>query len=315
MKCLVTGGSGFIGQHLSRHLLRRGHSVWVTSRSNKSAATDACHWLTGDVTESEVIAGWLHEVKPDMIIHLAAQSLPGVSWESPTQTYESNINGTLNILCAIRDQKLRPKFVMVSSSSIYAPPSGEHSLIDESGRLGGGSPYAWSKLAAEQAAILFGRHFNVDVTAIRPFFIIGPQKTGDVASDFARRIVAVEQGKASLITVGSLNIIRDFLDIDDAVTGFETVMEKGQRGTAYNLSSGKGISIRKLLDTYKKLARVAIEEKTDPALVRPIDEPVKVGDPSRLRELGWSPNVSFEESLRRILEYWRTEMSRKETAA
>jgi len=306
MKCLVTGATGFIGRHLIKHLHQRGHAVWATGRSIPAGTCDGIQWLSGDVTDTAVIEQWLTAADPSVIVHLAAQSLPGVSWESPASTYEININGTMNLLTAIHAQKRTCRFVAVSSSSIYAP-STHHSLLDEDARLSGSSPYAWSKIAAEQGALLYGKHMKLDVVAVRPFFIIGPGKTGDVSSDFARRIVDVETGRSDAITVGSLNITRDFLDIDDAVRGFEKIIEHGQSHSSYNVSSGDPVTIRKLLDTFKKQANVQVNERVDAALIRPIDEPVKVGDPARLRELGWSPEINLKESTRRILDYWRAQ--------
>lgn len=304
MKCLVTGASGFIGRYLTTHLCLRGHDVWATTRSVAPSANDNCQWLNGDVTDATAVSRWLETVSPDVIVHLAAQSLPGVSWKSPANTYEVNINGTMNLLTSINERKRPCRFVMVSSSSVYAPPS-DQQVIGEEADLGGSSPYAWSKLAAEQAALLYGRHMKLDVVSVRPFFIIGPMKTGDVSSDFARRIISVEQGRAREISVGNLNITRDFLDVEDAVRGFELIMQRGREGSSYNLSSGVPVTIRTLLDTFKKHARVVIVEKTDQSLIRPIEEPVKVGDPARLRELGWSPEISLDESVVRILDYWR----------
>lgn len=304
MKVLVTGAAGFIGRHLVTHLASSGREVRAVSRRPQPTEGERVHWLVGSVTDAASVSAWLDESMPDLIIHLAAQSLPGVSWQSPAETYEININGTMNLLTALRERASRARFVMVSSSSVYAP-SADGRPIRESGRLEGSSPYAVSKLAAEQGALLYGKHAGLDIVSVRPFFIIGPGKTGDVSSDFARRIVDVERGKLARITTGNLDITRDFLDIDDAVRAFDAIVAKGVSGQAYNICSGRPTTIRRLLDELKGLSRVKVEEVVDPALMRPIDEPVKVGDPANLQALGWSVRVPLADSLGRILDYWR----------
>ena len=302
MRCLITGGSGFIGHALAGYLVANGHSAWCASR--RGTAPDGGTGLMGDITDPKAVAGWLDVSAPDVVVHLSAQSLPGVSWKAPAETFACNVNGTLHLLAAIKERAPKARLVMVSSSSVYAPPAQEKAIV-ETDPLRGSSPYAWSKIAAEQAALLYGKHFGLDVVLIRPFFIIGPGKTGDVSSDFARRIVSVERGQSNAVTVGSLDITRDFLDIDDAVGGIRCIIEKGVSGEAYNLSSGVPATIRALLDVLKKQATVDIKEVVNPDLVRPIDEPHKVGNATKLQSLGWTPRLAFEESLRRILMYWR----------
>ncbi|HMP88827.1 MAG TPA: GDP-mannose 4,6-dehydratase [Kiritimatiellia bacterium] len=302
MKCLITGGSGFMGSALAGKLTASGVEVWSASR--RAVGADGCHLLAGDVTDSECVKDWLEAVRPDVVVHMSAQSLPGVSWKSPAETFECNVNGTINILTGMQAAGRKARFMMISSSSAYAAPTQAVSLPENS-PLSGSSPYAWSKIAAEQAALLYGKQFCLDVLVVRPFFIIGPGKTGDVSSDFARRIVAVERGDMDAIKVGNLEITRDFLDIEDAVRGLETILEKGAPGSSYNLCSGSPVTIRQLLDDFKRHSIREIREEVDPGLIRPIDEPFKVGDCTRLKSLGWRPCVSRDQSVARILDHWR----------
>lgn len=167
------------------------------------------------------------------------------------------------------------------------------------------SPYAVSKLATDQVARLYGERYQLAVMRVLPFFLLGPGKTGDVSSDLARGIVAIEQGRAQNLSVGNLAAVRDFLDCRDGVAAFAAVAERGAAGVAYNISSGVGCSIRALLDLFKAAARVAVVERVDVARLRPLDEPVKVGNPARLKDLGWAPAVPLEDSVKDILEYWR----------
>lgn len=304
MKVLVTGASGFIGRHLSRHLSDSGHHVTAVSRSAPSSPMASARTETGSITDLDAVRSWFSRSTPDVVIHLAAQSLPMVSWQEPARTMEVNVNGTMNVLTAIKEQAAACRFVMVSSSSVYAM-SKDGSPILEENLLQGVSPYALSKIAAEQAALLYGRHFGLDVVVVRPFFIIGPGKEGDVCSDVARKIVNVEKGRGGEMTVGNTEITRDFLDIEDAVRAMELIMRKGMQGECYNICSGRGTTIKDILTLYKSMAKSTIEERVDPALIRPIDEMIKVGDPAKLSALGWSPQIALQVSLARILGYWR----------
>ena len=167
------------------------------------------------------------------------------------------------------------------------------------------SPYAVSKLAADYCARLYTLRYGLNILRVRPFFLIGPSKVGDVCSDLARRVVAVERGEATDVPVGQLEIVRDFLDVRDGVAAMELIAAKGEAGQDYNICAGHGYRIGDILDHYKKLAKIPVLERVDPSLMRPIDEPVKVGDPAKLKALGWMARYPLEESLSTILEYWR----------
>ena len=147
---------------------------------------------------------------------------------------------------------------------------------------------------------------HVGFGAGRPFFWIGPRKTGDVCSDFARRIAQAERSGDPVLRVGNLEVVRDFLDIDDGIRGLVCLAERGQAGDVYNICSGHGYRVGDILERLKARARIAIEDRADPALWRSIDERVRIGDPGKLKSLGWDATVSMDNALTRLLEYWRS---------
>jgi GDP-4-dehydro-6-deoxy-D-mannose reductase len=120
-----------------------------------------------------------------------------------------------------------------------------------------------------------------------------------------RRVVAVERGEATDVPVGRLDIVRDFLDVRDGVEAIEVVAARGKAGDVYNICSGRPTRISDVLDGYRAIAKTAFRERADSALMRPIDELVKVGDPGKLMTLGWSARHTLQESLAAVLEYWR----------
>ncbi len=304
-RIIVTGGGGFIGWHLTTALVRRGDVVeaWVRDLGTGSPRPDVSPAVV-DVGDRAAVAQALARFSPDVVIHLAARSLVGPSWDDPGKTYSTNVLGTINVLEAARALSKPPRVVLAGSSAEYAEPSDDR-LIAETAPLEPNSPYASSKMAANDFAQLCVRRYGSDIVRFRPFFLIGPRKTGDVCSDFARRIVAIERGDAAPMRVGTLSVVRDMMDVRDGVAGIISIVERGTSGEIYNVCSGRGSAIGTVLEIYRRLAREAVAVEQDPSLLRPLDQTSKIGDPAKLRSLGWEPHIGLEESLRGILEYWR----------
>jgi GDP-4-dehydro-6-deoxy-D-mannose reductase len=306
--CLVTGVGGFLGSHLADFLLTQGWSVFGILRhdaSNVAHIQDGVTLLRCDILNRELIESAVQEARPEAIFHLAAQSLPSVSWRDPEATFRVNILGTLNLLEAVRKARLDPMIVMAGSSAEYGLSTPEEIPIKEDVPLRPSSPYGVSKVAASLLALLYRHTFGMKVIVVRPFFVIGPRKTGDVCSDFARGIVAVEKGVRPFVRVGNLDTVRDFLDVQDAVRAFWLLAQEGTPGEVYNVSSGVGHRIQTVLEMLLSMASKPISVERDPARLRPMDAAVMVGDNSRLRALGWAPRVPLDQSLARILAYWR----------
>lgn len=306
MISFVTGSSGFIGSHLVDHLLARGDSV-ITLQRKVSAPRAGLRTIEGDVLDAELLKRVIAENKPDEIYHLAAQSLPNVSWEQPALTHRINVDGTLNLLEAVRAANYSPAIVFASSSSVYAMSDAP---IREDDLCRPASPYGVSKLAADHLCRLYALRHGLRVMCARPFFVIGTRKTGDVSSDWARNIVAIERGQAKELVIGNLDIVRDFLHIADGVAGLAAIAAKGGAGEAYNISSGRGWNLADLLKALTQRAKTKIEVRVDPAKVRPVDERVKVGECAKLKSLGWKESRTVEQALAEILDYWRQQAGR-----
>jgi GDP-4-dehydro-6-deoxy-D-mannose reductase len=292
VKVVVTGADGFLGRHLSERLRGDGADVLALGRQQ-------C-----DILDAARLKALVAEARPAQVFHLAAQSSPGGSWAKPAETFRVNVEGTLNVLEAVRAAGIDPVVLVAGSSSEYAMTEQGRPIVetDPQAPL---TPYAASKVAAGQCAALYAERYRMKIVRLRPFFLIGPLKTGDVCSDLARRVVAVERGAADAVTVGRLEMVRDFLDVRDGVEAMALLARKGVAGEAYNICSGKGHSIAQILDGYRKLAARPIVDRTDPALLRSGDEPVRIGNPAKLEALGWRPRWPLEQSLAAILDYWR----------
>ncbi len=193
------------------------------------------------------------------------------------------------------------------------PSTGEPPAIPtaEDSPLRPTSPYASSKAAADLLCYQYFRSFGIPVFGYRIFGTTGPGKRGDSTNDFASQIAALElQPAPRVLRVGNLNKRRDIQDVRDAVRAMITVVEKGEPGEAYNIASGVPRLVQENLSTLLSLSRAPISVETSAERIRLVDEPVHLADVTRLHRLGWSPQIPFEQTLRDILESWRTSADR-----
>ncbi len=308
--CLITGIGGFLGSHLAEFALAQGWTVSGIHRSDSPNIERIRYKVAlfrSDILDRTHVENAVQKVRPDVIFHLAAQSSPSVSWTEPERTFHVNVLGTLNLLEVVRAAGLKPVVVVAGSSAEYGFSQPEELPIQEDKPLRPASPYGVSKVASSALALLYHRAFDMQVIVVRPFFVIGPRKTGDVCSSFAQGIVAVERGEQTSLNVGNLETVRDFLDTEDAVRALWLLPEKGVPGQIYNVCSGIGHKIGTVLEAFLRMGSRPIPVEHDPALLRTADEPVVVGDNSRLRALGWIPRVPLDDSLSCIFGHWRSQ--------
>jgi GDP-4-dehydro-6-deoxy-D-mannose reductase len=307
MKCLVTGAGGFIGSYLVEYLLSQGQTVYALVRQDSKHLKhlNKIQIIHCDILDQRCIREIIREIRPERVFHLASQTLVKPSWEDPELTLRTNVFATLYLLNAIRETKISPLIEVVCSSSEYATYGGKP--ITEDHLLEPSSPYALSKLAQDYLAALYWRAYMMSIIRLRPFFIIGPRKSGDVCSDFARGIVAIERRKSKVLNVGNLDPVRDLLDVRDAVIAFWLIAERGHPGEVYNICSGKGYRVQEVLERLISISSVQVDVYKDPACMRYLDEPVRIGDNGKLQSLGWTPRISINETLSDILAYWRAQ--------
>lgn len=313
-KCLITGCEGFIGSHLADFLLEKGMRVYgavYQDTGNIDHLKDRITILECDILDKESVESTVAEARPDFVFHLAAQSLPRQSWLDPEETFKINVLGTLNLLESIRKAAIDPVIEVACSSAEYAPSNEAELPIKETNRLQPSNPYGVSKLAEDMLARLYWQTYGMKIIRIRPFFVIGPRKTSDVCSDFASGIAEIEAGKRDTLSVGNLETVRDFMDVRDAARAMWLLIEKGTPGEVYNICTGKSYKIKEILERLISLSPQPIEVRPDPHLMRPSDEPIVVGDNSKLCALGWKPQISLERTLSDMLDYWRRQCGRK----
>jgi GDP-4-dehydro-6-deoxy-D-mannose reductase len=290
MRAYITGGKGFVGHHLERHLVALGDEVTVTDRE-----VDVCNF-------AQVVAS-LERAQPSVIYHLAGLAHVGDSWGNPTQLLSVNVVGTGVVLAAARQVVPEATVIVISSAEVYGKVH-EHDLpLTESSPLAPASPYAASKAAAEFVAIQAAHGFSQRVIVVRPFNHIGPGQSRQFAvSAFAHRIVEAQQQNKLSLKVGNLSSRRDFTDVRDVVAAYRLVAEFGESGEIYNVCSGSDVSMQDIVQQLLTIAGADVGLTVDPELLRPVDVPVLRGSAERLTlATGWLPKISLGQTLFDVL--------------
>ena len=323
MRVLVTGVSGFVGGHLAEHLTEAGDLVVGLSASGQwppglahlagQVRIERCD-LT-DVAADE-LADLIGRKAPETIFHLAAQANPQASLADPRGTWALNLGGALNLLEAVKASGVKARVVLVGSGVCYGNPAPEDMPVSEHCPLRPNNPYAASKAAADLLGVQHFLSHGTDVVMARPFNHAGPrQSSAYVLSALARQVAEVEAGKKPRVEVGNLDIVRDFTDVRDVVRGYRLLAEKGVSGEIYNLGTGLGTKLADALNTLASFSGRPIDVYVDPARVRPVDQPLLVADPSKLRAAtGWEPRYSIDQTLSDMLDDWRASIAREPLA-
>jgi len=244
---------------------------------------------------------------PDAVIHLAGQTFVPEAFRDPARTFDINLLGTLNLLQALKARGFKGPFLYVSSGDVYGQVEESALPITEQQPPCPRNPYAVSKLSAEFLSLQWGLSECWPVLVARPFNHIGTgQKDSFVIASAARQINRIKQGlQAPQLEVGDIDVTRDFLDVDDVVSAYFALLEKGTSGQVYNICSGHEQSIRSLIEQMGDLAEVELQLVQDPARMRRADQRRVCGSHQRLaRTTGWTPQISIQQSLRAILSDW-----------
>jgi GDP-4-dehydro-6-deoxy-D-mannose reductase len=313
VRVLITGAGGFAGQYLIRELLARGATRVTGGAYNGRAPADgvlteeersAVRWRPLDVTSQASVRALVEEAEPEQVYHLAGQASVGQSFGDPLGTWEVNATGTLRLLRALQDGGGGSRVLVVSSAEVYGTVPEVEQPIREDRPLRPVSPYGASKMAAEAAALSAAASGDLAVVVARSFNHAGPgQDRRFLLPSMAQQLHQVRRGaRAPELRVGNLEARRDFLDVRDVARAYARLMEEGENGGIYNVCSGEARSLRELVETLVRLSGTGARIVVDPERFRPTDMRLLVGSATRLRALGWTPQVPLEETMNDLLE-------------
>jgi UDP-N-acetylglucosamine/UDP-N-acetyl-alpha-D-glucosaminouronate 4-epimerase len=308
MRYLITGGAGFIGSNIADELVRRGHQVVVLDdlsagkESNLADVRSKIDLRIGSVTDLAAVQSACHGA--DYVIHLAARTSVPRSVENPIETNHVNIDGTLNVLVAARDAKVR-RFVYAASSSAY----GETPTLPkaEAMRPDPISPYGITKYVGELYAQVFGRVYGLENVCVRYFNVFGPRQdpTSQYSGVLSRFMLAVIEGRPPVV-YGDGEQSRDFTFIENIVDETLRACEaKGASGMVFNGGTGARITLNQVLKLLEKITGKKMQAKYEPPHTGDIRD--SQADAALARKvLGYEPQVPFEEGLQRTWQWYKS---------
>jgi GDP-4-dehydro-6-deoxy-D-mannose reductase len=295
VKALVTGAAGFVGRHLVSHLEAKGDVVVGIDREQGV-----------DLLDAAALTAAIENAQPVAVYHLGGWSDVGASWEQPLATFRVNAEGTLNMLDACRTAGVE-RVLVVSSADVYGKVSLSELPLTEESPFRPVTPYAASKIAADELGLQAWLGYGVEVLRARAFNHLGPGQTSRfVCPAIAERIALNELVGQEVVPVGNLTPRRDFTDVRDVVRAYRCLVTDGEPGEAYNVCSGRDIAISELADRLVAMAARPMRLEGDPALQRAVDVPVLRGDYTKLHKAtGWDPEIDLDQTLADVLEEWR----------
>ncbi len=325
INCLISGVTGMVGSHLVDFLIENtkwniyGICRWRSPIENienhinliNNGERLFLHYC--DIRDLEALQNIFKNNNFDYIFHLAAQSYPQTSFISPTDTYETNIIGTQNILSCVKNFSPNSVVHICSSSEVFGRVSKEEVPINEKCRFHPASPYAISKCGTDLIGQYFAEAYKLNIQITRMFTHTGPRR-GDVfmESSFAKQIALLEKGFIEgPIKVGNLNSLRTIADVRDAVRAYYLLVTVNPvPGGIYNIGGTHTMTVQEILEFLISISSLKeINYEVDRERLRPIDADLQIPDMSKFQEkTGWEPLISYEKTLSDLLEFWRNKV-------
>ena len=312
MRVLITGAGGFVGRHLIAALaaLPDAPEIVAGTYGEEAPSLLDARAVSLDVTDAERTFAVIQAEQPTHVMHLAGISVISQANRDVRKTWEVNAQGTLNVALAIKDGAPACRLIFCSSAQVYGGSFRSGKPLAEDAPLDPENFYAASKAAAD---ILVGQMAKAGLRAVRlrPFNHTGPGQPPTLAvASFASQIAAIERGEQKpVMKVGNLSMRREFLDVRDVVDAYLRTIQRFDslpNGAVFNIASGEAIEVDAVLKMLLAMSAKKIEVATDPALLRPNDTPIMVGNAEAAhRALGWTPRQRVADTLKSVLDYYR----------
>ncbi len=276
--------------------------------------------VTCNILDPVSVQETVEAVKPDWIFHFAAESYVAPSWNMPHVYFNTNLNGTLNFLEALRKLKMtQTRFHVAGSGEEYGLVHEDETPITEKSELRPVNPYAVSKVAQDLLCYEHHKSYGLHVVRTRAFNHEGPRRDKVFAlPTFAYQIARIERDlQEPVIKVGNISARRNWTDVRDMVKAYRLAVEKCLPGELYLIGSDRVLTVKECLDKLVTMSKCAADIKIeeDASRVRPTEVPLLVGRYEKFVDTtGWKPEIAFEQTLEDTLNYWRAVVSRESSA-
>jgi UDP-glucose 4-epimerase len=308
---MITGGAGFVGSHLSESFLKEGNDIIIASRSsskfeNLKNIHDKIIIENVDVTNFPEINCVIKNHNPDVIIHLAGETSHSKSFDNPLYDVDVNSKSTLNILEQIRQLKLKTRFVLGSTFIVIGKP--EKLPINEETSCNPTTIYGVNRLASEFFCKIYHDLYDVDTVIFRITNSFGPREQ-IIPNKNAINYLIYKAFKGENITIyNNGNFFRDLIFINDVVSGIKTITKNGVPGNLYWISSGEKTWFYQLGQWLEEFTSAKIEYVEAPTYTKKVDVGNFLVDNSKLKSLGWIPNIHVKDGIKQTLDYFKSVM-------
>lgn len=308
-KILITGISGFVGKHLLAHFDNKPFDVQISGVDLIHPDFNLppfCQFKKMNLLNEAEVNDLISEFRPDAVIHLASFSKVSDSWISPIESFKNNTNIFLNLIEALRKKSPASKLLSIGSSEEYGIVDSKKVPLREEDSLNPNSPYSVARVAQEWMSKVYAKGYEMNVIMTRSFNHYGTfQQDSFFIPSMVKQLCEIKKENAqSPLYVGNIDAIRDFIHVKDVVRAYTTILEHGKSGEVYNICTGRGTSLREVIQIIADKLEITPDIVINKNLYRPNDNPIIIGDSTKLQKLNWHPEISLEDGLDELIKFY-----------
>jgi|TARA_B100000408_G_C10302659_1_gene225276 UDP-glucose 4-epimerase len=309
LKLLITGGLGFVGSHLVDSLVKKNHKIMILTKTlskkkniKKSAKKIQIEKI--DLTNFQQLGKIIEKFKPDVIIHLAGNASHSKSFENPLKDIDSNAKTTLFMLEKIRKLNTQCKFILGSTFIVIGKP--KKLPVNENTPCNPTTIYGTNRLSSEYFCKIYHEVYGLHTNIFRITNSYGPREQIIPKKNAVNFLIYKSFKKEEISIYNQGKFFRDFIYIDDVISGINIILKKGKSGELYWISSGKRTWFYEFGDILEKTTGCKVKYSETPVYTKKVDVGNFVVSNSKLRKLGWSPKISVDVGVKKTLKFFQS---------